>query len=75
MLGQGKKLNVVDQRPSSKVHSLEPSEMIKKKAPLPPKSVLSLKFDSSSYKMPETEENENLFWQSILLLSTESSKW
>ncbi|KAK4722379.1 hypothetical protein R3W88_012612 [Solanum pinnatisectum] len=56
MLGKGKKLNVVDQRPSSKVHSLEPSEMIKKKAPLPPKSVLSLKLDSSSYKMPETEK-------------------
>ncbi|XP_055804661.1 uncharacterized protein LOC129873568 [Solanum dulcamara] len=56
MLGQGKKLNVVDQRPSSKVHSLETSEMIKKKAPLPPKSVHSLKLDSSSDKMPETEK-------------------
>ncbi|KAH0661896.1 hypothetical protein KY290_027825 [Solanum tuberosum] len=55
MLGQGKKLNVVDQRPS-KVYSLEPSEMMKKKAPLPPKSVHSLKLDSSSYKMPETEK-------------------
>lgn len=56
MLGQGKKLNVVDQRPSSKVYSLEPSEMIKKKAQLPPKSVHSLKLDSSSYKRPETEK-------------------
>lgn len=56
MLGQGNKLNVVDQRPPSKVHSLEPSEMIKKKATLPPKSVHSLKLDSSSYKMPETEK-------------------
>lgn len=59
MLGQGKKLNVVDQRPSSKVHSLEPSEIIKKKVPLPPKSIHSLKLDSSSYKMPETEKKMN----------------
>ncbi|KAK4367583.1 hypothetical protein RND71_011375 [Anisodus tanguticus] len=56
MLGQGKKLNVVDQRSSPKVHSLEPSEIIKKKVPLPPKSVHSLKLDSSSDKMPKTEK-------------------
>ncbi|KAF3614964.1 hypothetical protein FXO38_35381 [Capsicum annuum] len=56
MLGQGKKLNVVDRRPSPKVHSLEPSEIKKKKILLPPKSVHSLKLDSSSDKMPETEK-------------------
>ncbi|PHT64521.1 hypothetical protein T459_31675 [Capsicum annuum] len=59
MLGQGKKLNVVDQRPSPKVHSLEPSEIKKKKILLPPKSVHSLKLDSSSDKMPETEKKMN----------------
>ncbi|KAM3362080.1 hypothetical protein P3S68_016934 [Capsicum galapagoense] len=56
MLGQGKKLNVVDRRPSPKVHSLEPSEIKKKKILLTPKSVHSLKLDSSSDKMPETEK-------------------
>ncbi|KAM3253028.1 putative protein isoform X1 [Capsicum annuum] len=56
MLGQGKKLNVVDRRPSPKVHSLEPSEIKKKKILLPPKSVHSLKLDSSSDEMPETEK-------------------
>ncbi|PHT90232.1 hypothetical protein T459_05345 [Capsicum annuum] len=55
-LGQGKKLNVVDRRPSPKVHSLEPSKIKKKKILLPPKSVHSLKLDSSSDKMPETEK-------------------
>ncbi|PHT56284.1 hypothetical protein CQW23_04770 [Capsicum baccatum] len=55
MLGQGKKLNVVDRRPSPKVHSLEPSKIKKKKILLTPKSVHSLKLDSSSDKMPETE--------------------
>ncbi|PHT56177.1 hypothetical protein CQW23_04663 [Capsicum baccatum] len=55
MLGQGKKLNVVDRRPSPKVHSLEPYE-IKKKILLTPKSVHSLKLDSSSDKMPETKK-------------------
>ncbi|PHT56160.1 hypothetical protein CQW23_04646 [Capsicum baccatum] len=54
MLGQGKKLNVVDRRPSPKVHSLEPSKI--KKMLLTPKSVHSLKLDSSSDKMPETEK-------------------
>ncbi|KAM3198850.1 hypothetical protein P3L10_034413 [Capsicum annuum] len=56
MLGQGKKLNVVDRRPSPKFHSLEPSEIKKKKILLTPKSVHSLKLDSSSDKMPETEK-------------------
>ncbi|PHT27677.1 hypothetical protein CQW23_32727 [Capsicum baccatum] len=56
MLGQGKKLNVVDRRPSPKVHSLEPSEIKKKKILLTPKSVHSMKLDSSSDKMPETEK-------------------
>ncbi|XP_016453511.1 uncharacterized protein LOC107777866 [Nicotiana tabacum] len=56
MLGQGKKLNVVNRRTSSKVHSLEPSEIIKKKAPLPPKSIHSVKLDSSSNKTPKTEK-------------------
>ncbi|PHT30561.1 hypothetical protein CQW23_29866 [Capsicum baccatum] len=55
-LGQGKKLNVVDRRPSPKVHSLESSEIKKKKILLTPKSVHSLKLDSSSHKMPETEK-------------------
>ncbi|KAM3198845.1 hypothetical protein P3L10_034408 [Capsicum annuum] len=54
MLGQGKKLNVVDRRPSPKVHSLEPSEIKNKKILLTPKSVLKL--DSSSDKMRETEK-------------------
>ncbi|PHT28495.1 hypothetical protein CQW23_31877 [Capsicum baccatum] len=56
MLGQGKNLNVVDRRPYPKVHSLEPSEIKKKKILLTPKSVHSLKLDSSSHKMPETEK-------------------
>ncbi|PHT27063.1 hypothetical protein CQW23_33323 [Capsicum baccatum] len=56
MLGQGKKLNVVDRRPCPKVHSLEPSEIKKKKILLTPKSVHSLKFDSSSDKMPDIEK-------------------
>ncbi|PHT30577.1 hypothetical protein CQW23_29882 [Capsicum baccatum] len=56
MLGQGKKLNVVDRRPSPKVHSLEPSEIKRKKILLTPKSVHSLKLDSSSHKMPETKK-------------------
>lgn len=48
MLGQGKKLNVVvDQRPSPKVHSIEPSEIIKKKPPLQAK----LKMVKSSSKI------------------------
>ncbi|PHT30519.1 hypothetical protein CQW23_29824 [Capsicum baccatum] len=56
MPGQGKKLNVVDRRPSPKVHSLEPSEIKKKKILLTPKSVHSLKLDSSSDKMRKTEK-------------------
>ncbi|PHT28519.1 hypothetical protein CQW23_31901 [Capsicum baccatum] len=56
MLGQGKKLNMVDRRPSPMVHSLEPSEIKKKKILLTPKSVHSLKLDSSSHKIPETEK-------------------
>nr|XP_016495637.1 PREDICTED: uncharacterized protein LOC107814701 isoform X2 [Nicotiana tabacum] len=56
MLGQGKKLNVVNRRTSPKVHSLEPSEITKKKAPLPPKSVHSLKLNSSGNKIPKTEK-------------------
>ncbi|PHT56270.1 hypothetical protein CQW23_04756 [Capsicum baccatum] len=56
MRGQGKKLNVVDRRPSPKVHSLEPSLIKKKKILLTLKSVHSLKLDSSSDKMPETEK-------------------
>ncbi|PHT28522.1 hypothetical protein CQW23_31904 [Capsicum baccatum] len=56
MLGQGKNLNVVDRRPSPKVHSLEPSEIKKKKILLTPKSVHSLKLDSSSDKIPEIEK-------------------
>ncbi|PHT27962.1 hypothetical protein CQW23_32429 [Capsicum baccatum] len=56
ILGQGKKLNVVDRRPSPKVHSLEPSEIKMKKILLPPKSVHSLKLDSSSDKMAETKK-------------------
>ncbi|PHT63966.1 hypothetical protein T459_32264, partial [Capsicum annuum] len=56
MLGQGKKLNIADRRPSPKVQSLEPSEIKKKKILLTPKSVHSLKLDSSSDKMPETEK-------------------
>ncbi|PHT56082.1 hypothetical protein CQW23_04568 [Capsicum baccatum] len=56
MLGQGKKLNVVDRRPSPKVHSLEPSKIKEKKILLTPKSVHSLKLDSSSDKMPKTEK-------------------
>ncbi|PHT27663.1 hypothetical protein CQW23_32713 [Capsicum baccatum] len=56
MLGQGKKLNMVDRRPSPKIHSLEPSEIKKKKILLTPRSVHSLKLDSSSDKMLETEK-------------------
>ncbi|OIT33015.1 PREDICTED: uncharacterized protein LOC109206536 [Nicotiana attenuata] len=56
MLGQGKKLNVVNRRTSPKVHSLEPSEITLKKAPLLPKSVHSLKLDSSGNKIPKTEK-------------------
>ncbi|KAM3362366.1 hypothetical protein P3S68_017220 [Capsicum galapagoense] len=56
MLRHGKKLNVVDGRPSPKVHSLKPFEIKKKKILLLPKSVHSLKLDSSSDKMPETEK-------------------
>ncbi|PHT28497.1 hypothetical protein CQW23_31879 [Capsicum baccatum] len=51
-----KKLNEIDRRPSPKVYSLEPSEIRKKKILLTPKSVHSLKLDSSSHKMPETEK-------------------
>ncbi|CAN4079429.1 unnamed protein product [Withania somnifera] len=53
MLGRGKTLSVVDQRPSPKV---QPFEIIKKKKPQPPKSVHSLKLDSSSDKMPDTQK-------------------
>ncbi|PHT26784.1 hypothetical protein CQW23_33614 [Capsicum baccatum] len=56
MLRQGKKLNVFDRRPSPKVHSLEPSEIKKKKILLKPKSVHSLKLDSSSDKMQEKKK-------------------
>ncbi|MCD7456897.1 hypothetical protein HAX54_033547 [Datura stramonium] len=56
ILGQEKKLDEVDQRPSPKVHSLEPSETIKKKTPLPPKSVHSLKSDSSIDRIAKTEK-------------------
>ncbi|PHU26307.1 hypothetical protein BC332_04639 [Capsicum chinense] len=65
MLGEGENVTVVEQKlytlpgvcwPSPKVHSLEPSEIKKKKVLLIPKSVHSLKLDSSSDKMPETEK-------------------
>ncbi|PHT28942.1 hypothetical protein CQW23_31466 [Capsicum baccatum] len=71
ILGQGKKLNVVDRRPSPKVHSLEPSEIKKKKILLPPKSVHSLKLDSSSDKMAETKKKMK---SSSKILGEKSSK-
>ncbi|PHT56083.1 hypothetical protein CQW23_04569 [Capsicum baccatum] len=50
----GKSLQLI--WPSPKVHSLEPFKIKKKKILLTPKSVHSLKLDSSSVKMPETEK-------------------